>query len=120
MTAGHREAILDQFTRQAAEAELSRMENRRDPSRVHAPQCGELMDLLRAVGLPEPHVAQVSPRDRTGGPRLLSHACPLPGDRDQIRALFTAAIDDDRLGPSTLARRRRSYRSSQAARSRPP
>ena len=41
-----------------------------------------------------PHA--VSPRVRAGG--LLSRSFPRPGDADKIRALFTAALEDDRLG----------------------
>ena len=55
-----------------------------------------LTDLFR-VGRPAgPRLTQYRLESELEG--LLSRSFPLPGDADKIRALFTAALEDDRLG----------------------
>ena len=89
-------ADTDASSDPAKAAELNRMEKLRDPSHVRAMPRTELMDLFRSVGLPEPRLTQYRLESELEG--LLSRSFPLPGDADKIRALFTAALEDDRLG----------------------
>ena len=89
-------ADTDASSDPAKAAELNRMEKLRDPSHVRAMPRAELMDLFRSVGLPEPRLTQYRLESELEG--LLSRSFPLPGDADKIRALFTAALEDDRLG----------------------
>ena len=89
-------ADTDASSDPAKAAELNRMEKLRDPSHVRAMPRAELTDLFRLVGLPDPRLTQYRLESELEG--LLSRSFPLPGDADKIRALFTAALEDDRLG----------------------
>ncbi len=89
-------ADTDASSDPAKAAELNRMEKLRDPSHVRAMPRAELMDLFRSVGLPDPRLTQYRLESELEG--LLSRSFPLPGDADKIRALFTASLEDDRLG----------------------
>ena len=89
-------ADADASSDPAKAAELNRMEKLRDPSHVRAMPRAELTDLFRSVGLPDPRLTQYRLESELEG--LLSRSFPLPGDADKIRALFTAALEDDRLG----------------------
>ena len=89
-------ADTDASSDPAKAAELNRMEKLRDPSHVRAMPRAELTDLFRSVGLPDPRLTQYRLESELEG--LLSRSFPLPGDADKIRALFTAALEDDRLG----------------------
>ena len=80
----------------AKRAEFNRMEKLRDPSHVRAMPLAEHVDLFARVGLPAPrHTAY---RLEGEVESLLGRSFPLPGDADKIRQLFTASLEDDRLG----------------------
>jgi SAM-dependent methyltransferase len=89
-------ADTDASSDPARAAELNRMEKLRDPSHVRAMPRAEMIDLFRSVGLPEPRLTRY--RLETELESLLSRSFPLPGDAEKIRALFTAALEDGRLG----------------------
>jgi len=76
--------------------EFNRMEKMRDPSHVRAMPLGELQQLFVAAGLPTPRVTAYELRDELDN--LLSRSFPNPGDDQKIRALFSASMQDDRLG----------------------
>ncbi len=80
----------------AKAAEFNRMEKLRDPSHARAMPRAELVEMFRAVGLPTPRQASYLLEGDLDG--LLSRSFPNPGDGEHIRALFAAAVDDDRLG----------------------
>ena len=77
-------------------AEFNRMETLRDPSHARAMPLAELRDLFARVGLPAPRVTTY--RLETELEPLLSRSFPNPGDADRLRAIFTASLEDDRLG----------------------
>jgi SAM-dependent methyltransferase len=89
-------ADTDASSDPAKAAELNRMEKLRDPSHVRAMPRAELLDLFRSVGLSQPRLTQYRLESELEG--LLSRSFPLPGDADKIRTLFTASLEDDRLG----------------------
>ena len=111
-------ADTDASSDPAKAAELNRMEKLRDPSHVRAMPRAELMDLFRSVGLPEPRLTQYRLESELEG--LLSRSFPLPGDADKIRALFTAALEDDRLGLPSAANKTKSTSRTQSQSSSPP
>jgi ubiquinone/menaquinone biosynthesis C-methylase UbiE len=76
--------------------EFNRMEALRDPSHVRAMPLAELQQLFAAAGMPSPRVTAYELRDELEN--LLGRSFPNAGDADKIRALFTASIEDDRLG----------------------
>jgi SAM-dependent methyltransferase len=75
------------------------MEKLRDPSHVRALPLGELNDLFRRQGLPEPRYTPY--RLESDLESLLARSFPNPGDDDRIRALFRASLADDALGINT-------------------
>ena len=80
----------------AKAAEFNRMERLRDPSHARAMPMDELRDLFGEVGLPAPRVTTYRLEAELDG--LLSRSFPNPGDADRVRDLFTASLEDDRLG----------------------
>jgi len=79
MTREHREAILDQFTRQAVP--FSTAPTIRDEQ--------ALALLVKASG---------AGPDDTVLESLLARSFPQPGDADTIREMFHAALEDDNMG----------------------
>lgn len=77
-------------------AEFNRLEKLRDPSHARALTLAELEEFYRAAGLPQPEKRFYELRDTVD--HLLARSFPNPGDEEKIRALFTAALADDRLG----------------------
>jgi SAM-dependent methyltransferase len=77
-------------------AEFNRMEKLRDPSHVRAMPRAELRGLFAAVGLPAPR--ETGYRLESDLDSLLGRSFPLPGDDARIRQIFTASLEDDRLG----------------------
>jgi ubiquinone/menaquinone biosynthesis C-methylase UbiE len=80
----------------AKAAQFNRMEILRDPSHVRAMPAGELRELFRTVGLPEPRTTAYELRDELEN--LLRRSFPNPGDDQKIREIFAASALDDRLG----------------------
>jgi len=95
---GGRVAVIDSEASPdpAKAAEFNRMEKLRDPSHVRAMPLAELQQLFAAAGMPSPRVTAYELRDELEN--LLGRSFPNAGDADKIRALFTASIEDDRLG----------------------
>jgi ubiquinone/menaquinone biosynthesis C-methylase UbiE len=77
-------------------AEFNRLEKLRDPSHVRALDVEALKGLYRDAGLAEPTVSFYELRDEVRN--LLARSFPNPGDEQRIIELFSASIDDDRLG----------------------
>ena len=75
---------------------FNRMEKLRDPSHVRALSLTELRSLFPAVGLPEPGETFYKLEGDVEG--MLSRSFPNPGDADQVRRMFVAALADDSLG----------------------
>ena len=75
-------------------AAFHRVEVLRDPSHARSLTLAELHDLFPRAGLPQPQ--QTLFELPVGLSELLGRA--FPGDLDELRAIFTAAADDDRLG----------------------
>ncbi|MGE3537540.1 MAG: class I SAM-dependent methyltransferase [Candidatus Tectimicrobiota bacterium] len=80
----------------AKAAEFNRLEKLRDPSHVRAMPATELTSLFRASGLPEPRLTSYELRDTLEN--LIKRSFPNPGDDDTMRQIFTASLQDDRLG----------------------
>jgi ubiquinone/menaquinone biosynthesis C-methylase UbiE len=80
----------------AKAAEFNRMEVLRDPSHVRAMPAAELRGLFGAVGLSVPRTTSYELRDELEN--LLRRSFPNPGDDEEIRTIFRASADDDRLG----------------------
>src|SRR4051794_12433903 len=68
----------------------------RDPSHVRSPSLPELRQLFLRSGLPQPRTTLYELP--VGLDELLSRAFPRAADLAEIRAIFTAAASDDRLG----------------------
>lgn len=77
-------------------AEFNRLELLRDPSHRRCLALDELKALYSAAGLGEPAVRLYELRDTVEN--LLARSFPNPGDERTIVDLFTASLDDDRLG----------------------
>jgi SAM-dependent methyltransferase len=75
---------------------FNRLEKLRDPSHVRCLALAELEGLFRTAGLGASRVGFAQLRDAVEG--LLARSFPNPGDAEKIRALFAAAVADDRLG----------------------
>ena len=80
----------------AKAAAFNSLEKLRDPSHVRALPLAELTGLFRAAGLGEPRASFYELRDTVDN--LLARSFPNPGDDIKIIDLFTASLDDDRLG----------------------
>ena len=80
----------------AKAAEFNRLELLRDPSHVRCLALAELKALFGAAGLGEPRERFYELRDEVAN--LLARSFPNPGDEIKIVDLFSASIDDDRLG----------------------
>jgi len=80
----------------AKAAEFNRLEKLRDPSHARCLGLVELRDLFRAAGLGEPRATFYELRDEVKN--LLARSFPNPGDDAKVIDLFTASLDDDRLG----------------------
>jgi SAM-dependent methyltransferase len=95
---GGRILVVDTYaSRDPAKADqFNRLEKLRDPSHVRCLPLAELEGLFRAAGLGAPRVGFAHLRDTVDN--LLARSFPNPGDAEQIRALFAAAVADDRLG----------------------
>lgn len=90
----HRDAILDQFTRQAVP--FSTAPGIRDEQALRAMPLAELVALYEAAGLPTPAVTCYELPSELEG--LRARAFPDPGDADAIRDLFERSLADDGLG----------------------
>jgi ubiquinone/menaquinone biosynthesis C-methylase UbiE len=90
--------VVDAYAPEAAAkaAAFHRVEVLRDPSHARSLNLAELRDLFAHAGLPPPQVSRYELP--VGLDELLARACPNPGDIAEIRATFTAAAEDDRLG----------------------
>ena len=80
----------------AKAAALNAMERHRDPSTVEFRTLGYLRGLFADAGLPEPGASfygVAGERDR-----LVTQAFPAGGDRDGLRAMIDAAVEDDAMG----------------------
>jgi SAM-dependent methyltransferase len=90
--------VVDMYASdEKAKAEAwNRLEVLRDPSHVRALSLGELTDLFREAGLPEPAVGHYELRGDVRG--LLSRSFPLPGDADRVTGLFAAQAERDTMG----------------------
>src|SRR5262249_23270625 len=77
-------------------AAFHRVEVLRDPSHARSLNLAELRELFPRSGLPEPRLTLYELHVELE--ELLARAFPNPTDLDEIRATFTAAADDDRLG----------------------
>jgi hypothetical protein len=75
---------------------FNEMEKLRDPSHVRAMPLAELQQLFADAGLPTARVTAYELRDELEN--LLGRSFPNPGDADKIRSLFSASVEDDRLG----------------------
>ena len=93
---GGRVAVIDSAPEPAKADAFNRMERRRDPSHVRAMPLAELRDLFHDVGLPEPRTTAYRLEGELEA--LLARSFPGPGDADEIRRLFRAALQDDALG----------------------
>jgi SAM-dependent methyltransferase len=80
----------------AKAAEFNRLEKLRDPSHTRSLALAELKALFRGAGLAEPRASFYELRDTVKN--LLARSFPNPGDERKIIELFTASLDDDRLG----------------------
>jgi ubiquinone/menaquinone biosynthesis C-methylase UbiE len=96
---GGRVVVVDSAPVPARAAAFNRMEKLRDPSHVRALPEAELRDLFARAGLPEPRVARYRLESELEG--LLQRSFPDPADVDEIRRLFAASVDDDRLDLAT-------------------
>ena len=97
-TPGGRIVVVDAYASEdpVKAAAYHRIEKLRDPSHARSLTLTELRDLFPRAGLPQPQ--QTLYELPVGLAELLGRAFPNPGDLDEIRAAFTAAADDDRLG----------------------
>jgi ubiquinone/menaquinone biosynthesis C-methylase UbiE len=95
---GGRIVVIDAYASEdpVKAAEFHRVEVLRDPSHARSLSLTELRELFSRVGLPEPQPTLYELH--VGLEELLARAFPNPGDLEEIRATFTAAADDDRLG----------------------
>ncbi|HEX3954064.1 MAG TPA: methyltransferase domain-containing protein [Stellaceae bacterium] len=95
---GGRVVVVDTYvsTDPAKGAEFNRLEKLRDPSHSRCLALAELKGLFRDAGLGEPRTSFSELRDVLEN--LLARSFPNPGDEPKIIDLFTASIDDDRLG----------------------
>jgi ubiquinone/menaquinone biosynthesis C-methylase UbiE len=95
---GGRIVVVDAYASEdpAKAAAYHRVEVLRDPSHARSLSLDELRDLFSGAGLPQPRTTLYELP--VGLDELLGRAFPNPGDLDEIRATFTAAAEDDRLG----------------------
>ena len=95
---GGRVVVVDTYVSPdfAKAAEFNRLEKLRDPSHARCLGLAELRALFRRAGLAAPREQFYELRDTVAN--LLARSFPDPGDDEKIVALFSAAIDDDRLG----------------------
>ena len=77
-------------------AAFHRVEVLRDPSHARSLTLAELRALFPRAGVPEPQATLYELSVELE--ELLARAFPDPADLDEIRATFTAAAEDDRLG----------------------
>ncbi len=95
---GGRVVVVDTYAAAdpAKAATFNRLELLRDPSHVRCLALAELKGLYHAAGLGEPNLRLSELRDEVKN--LLSRSFPNPGDDKKIVDLFSASVDDDRLG----------------------
>lgn len=95
---GGRVLVIDSFASEdpAKAAAFNRLELLRDPSHVRNLALGELKNLFRQVGLPEPSASFYELRGEVKS--LLARSFPNPGDDAKIIDLFRASAADDSLG----------------------
>lgn len=77
-------------------AAFNRAERLRDPSHTRALPLSEHLALFRRAGLAEPRVTSYRLDADLAG--LLARCFPDPGDAEALRAILSAAVEDDRLG----------------------
>jgi SAM-dependent methyltransferase len=95
-SAGGRVAVIDSAPLAEKADAFNHMERLRDPSHVRAMPADELRGLFRDVGLPEPRTTSYRLEGELES--LLARSFPKPGDADEIRRLFRAALEGDALG----------------------
>jgi ubiquinone/menaquinone biosynthesis C-methylase UbiE len=95
---GGRVVVVDMYANgiPAKAAEWNKLEKLRDPSHVRCLALAELRGLFAAVGLPPPRESFYELYDEVKN--LLARSFPEPGDDVRIIEMFTASIEDDRLG----------------------
>jgi ubiquinone/menaquinone biosynthesis C-methylase UbiE len=95
---GGRIVVVDAYASEnsAKAAAFHRVEVLRDPSHARSLSLAELCALFPRAGLPEPQATRYELHVELS--ELLARAFPDPGDLEEIRVTFTAAIEDDRLG----------------------
>lgn len=93
---GGRVAVIDSAPAPDKADAFNHMERLRDPSHVRAMPPEELRGLFHAAGLPAPRTTSYRLEGELDG--LLARSFPKPGDADEIRRLFRAALADDALG----------------------
>jgi ubiquinone/menaquinone biosynthesis C-methylase UbiE len=95
---GGRIVVVDTYASDepAKAAAFNRLEILRDPSHARSLTLAELKGLYRTAGLAEPRISFYELRDTVTN--LLARSFPNPGDEEKIIDMFTAAIEDDRLG----------------------
>jgi len=95
---GGRIVVIDAYASEdpGKAAAFHRVELLRDPSHARSLSLAELRELFARCGLvtPQPVLYEL----HVGLEELLARAVPDPGDLAEIRATFTAAAEDDRLG----------------------
>jgi SAM-dependent methyltransferase len=95
---GGRVVVIDTYAASdpAKAAAFNSLELLRDPSHVRCLGLAELEALYSAAGLGAPRVRFTELRDEVKN--LLARSFPNPGDEVKIIELFTASVEDDRLG----------------------
>jgi len=84
----------------AKAAAFHRMEMLRDPSHVRALTEAELEALIADAALTPRRKASYRLRVEVEG--MLERSFPAEGDKDRIRAIFAASVEDDALGLGTF------------------
>jgi ubiquinone/menaquinone biosynthesis C-methylase UbiE len=95
---GGRVVIVDTYASAdpAKAAVFNRLEKLRDPSHVRSLFLAELQGLYRDAGIGDPRITSYELRDEVKN--LLARSFPNPGDDAKIVELFSASIEDNRLG----------------------
>jgi SAM-dependent methyltransferase len=93
---GGRVVVVDSAPAPDKADAFNAMEKLRDPSHVRAMPPEELRGLFATAGLPEPRVTHYRLEGELEG--LLKRSFPNPGDDEEIRRRFVAAVADDALG----------------------
>ncbi len=93
---GGRVVVVDSAPAPDKAAAFNHLEKLRDPSHVRALPVGEHVTLFRGVGLGEPRMTSYGLEGELEA--LIARSFPKPEDVPEIRRLFAASVEDDRLG----------------------